>query len=34
MRWERLVPWLERHELAVFLLPLAWLVLVGLVGSG
>ena len=34
MKWERLVPWLEKHELAVFLVPFAWLVLSGLAGAG
>lgn len=34
MKWERLPDWLERHELAVFLLPLGWLILVGLAGTG
>lgn len=33
MRWENLIPWLEKRELAVFLIPFGWLVLTGLSGA-
>jgi hypothetical protein len=30
VKWEQLVPWLQKHELRVFLIPLFFLILVGL----
>ena len=30
INWERLGPWLEEHELRVFLVPFLWLVFSGL----